>query len=122
MSPRKPLFKLADYISLKVCLIGLFFLLIVGYALYRTSDYLRGPALIVSSPANYATVHDPVVKVSGEAERISHIFLNRGLIYTDEDGNFNEKLLLAPGYNIITLEVKDKFGRHVRRTLELVYN
>lgn len=122
MSPRRPLFKLWDYATPKLVATALFFLVIIGYALFRTSAFLRGPELAVTTPTNYQTVHNPLVIIEGEAERISHLYLNRGQIYTDEHGRFDEKLLLAPGYNIITVEAKDKFGRHVKQTLELVYN
>ena len=39
----------------------------------------------------------------------------------DEKGNFEEKLLLSYGYNIMTIEGWDKFGRETKETIEMVY-
>jgi hypothetical protein len=104
-------------------LIGLaFFFIIVGYASYQMHGIASGPALKIEAPLPATTVHSPLVTVSGQAKRIAHIYLNNSQIFTDEEGNFKEKLLLAPGYNILKLAVTDKFGRYVEKKLEVVYN
>ena len=39
----------------------------------------------------------------------------------DDQGRFAERLLLAPGYNIITAKAVDRFGKEKEYGLELVY-
>ena len=52
---------------------------------------------------------------------VADIVFFKNYIYTDENGNFSETLLLQDGYNIIQFTAKDKFNREVMETLELVY-
>ena len=47
--------------------------------------------------------------------------MNDRQMFTDEEGEFSEKLLLSYGYNIITVKAKDRFGRETKKTLELIY-
>lgn len=92
-----------------------------GYMYLRSLDFLRGPILILGSIQNGSTVGNSLVAVSGSVENIAFLTLNGRQIFTNEEGSFLEKLLLAPGYNIITLEAKDRFGRVKTERLELVY-
>lgn len=96
-------------------------LLLAGYVAYQARDLIRGPKIRVNEPANYAAFAYPVVSIKGEARRITHLRLNDRQIFTDEKGNFEEKLPLAPGYNIIKLDARDRFGRQAMTFLELVY-
>lgn len=98
-----------------------FFLLLVGYGLYQTKNLMLGPSIAIASPINGAAVAMNPVEVKGQAERIAFISLNGEKIFTDEQGNFSQKLLLNRGYNIIKLEAQDKFGRTIQKILNLVY-
>lgn len=105
-----------------IALIGLFGLISL-YAVYRTKDLMAGPALFIDK-ASAATreVNQPLFDLKGEAKRIARLFLNNKQIYTDEDGNFEEKVLLAPGYNLLKLVAQDKFGRGRDYNLEVIYH
>jgi hypothetical protein len=93
---------------------------ILGYGFFRGKDLLLGPVIIVSSPTNGASVTDSYLEVKGKAKRISRLFMNGKKITTDEQGNFTEILLLAPGYNIISLQAEDSFNRKTTKKLELL--
>ena len=84
-------------------------------------DIASGPKLTIKSPTPNTAVSSPLVEVTGQAKRISRIYLNDNQIFTDESGQFKEKLLLAPGYTIIKLKVQDRFGRQVEQRFGLVY-
>ncbi|MEK7650877.1 MAG: hypothetical protein AAB364_03380 [Patescibacteria group bacterium] len=96
--------------------------IVLGYAGYKMKDVFRGPKLTLSSP-NLAALPLPseLVTISGQATRVAHLRLNDGQIFADSEGKFAEKLLLAPGYNIIKLEARDRFGRVRTELLELTY-
>lgn len=97
-------------------------LLVLGYAGYRMKDVFRGPKLTLTSPAlENLPLHEQLVTISGQATRVAHLRLNDGTIFADSEGYFAEKLLLAPGYNIIKLEVRDRFARTLTRFIELTY-
>lgn len=99
-----------------------FFLLLGAYGLYQTRNLILGPKITIAAPLNGAAIALNPVEIEGQAERIAFLSLNGGRIFTDENGNFKQKLLLARGYNIIRLEAQDKFGRTVKKVLQLVYN
>lgn len=107
---------------IKIILILVVVLIILGYIVFSSRVFIEGPQIQVETPLNGAKIEGaPLVKIDGKASNIAYFWLNNRQIYTDEDGNFSESLLLYPGYNIIWLTAQDKFGREVKEKLELVY-
>lgn len=106
---------------LKILIVVIVAGLIVTYTYYKTKDFLHGPVVIITSPVNGATVNDSLVEIVGKAKRIAYISINDRQIFTNEEGNFKEKLLLYPGYNIISIKVSDRFDRNTEKSLEIVY-
>jgi hypothetical protein len=94
---------------------------ILGYGVFQAKNLIAGPDIEIASPANGALLGESLVEIRGTAKHISFFTLNGDKIYTDETGAFKEKILLSYGYNIVTLEAKDRFGRKVTKTLELIY-
>lgn len=94
---------------------------ILAYALFQARTLIHGPTLTVTSPKNGATMSQSFVEIAGTAGNISEIELNGRDITVDENGAFREPLLLGKGYTILTLKARDRFGREVQSTLELIY-
>lgn len=94
---------------------------ILGYGGWRAKSLVEGPDLVIASPLSGTLVAESLVEVRGKATNISFLTLNDGAIFTDEAGEFREKVLLSYGYNVMTLKAKDRFGRSVTKTLELIY-
>ncbi|MCW9054861.1 MAG: hypothetical protein OQJ98_02685 [Candidatus Pacebacteria bacterium] len=84
-------------------------------------NVITGPVVTVDTPQNGATLLNAITNISGSAQNIAKISINNRPITIDEENTFSEKLLLSPGYNIITLYAEDKFGRTTEKTLELIY-
>ncbi|HEY0908305.1 MAG TPA: hypothetical protein VGE35_03070 [Candidatus Paceibacterota bacterium] len=95
--------------------------LVIGYGIFRAMSFIEGPDIGIDSPANGATLAESLVEVKGFARNISFLTLNGEKIFTDESGVFSEQVLLSYGYNIMTLEAKDRFGRTAQKTLQLIY-
>lgn len=110
----------SNWLLMRYAIGGIFVALIFGYALFRSWDLLVGPELIIKSPTNGEVSKNGIIQVTGEAERIASLYLNGRQIFTDEAGAFKETLLLLPGYNIIVVEAKDKFGRQAAERLALI--
>lgn len=106
---------------LKIIGIILSGILIVGYASFQIVRVLNGATLSVREPSAGATFSKPLITVSGEATRAAFISLNDREILTDESGHFAEELLLAEGYNVLTVRMKDRFGALREETREVVY-
>jgi hypothetical protein len=97
-------------------------LLVVGYALFNSRIFIKGPQLMVSSPVDGNTLSERRVDVSGTTLNTSFISVNDRAISIDEQGNFNVPVLLMDGYNLVVIKAHDKFERQVTKTLNLVYN
>lgn len=93
---------------------------VLGYGYYRTKDFLSGPIVEITSPANGQMLANALITIEGVSKNISFLNLNGRKIFTDESGNWREKMLINPGYNIIEVAAKDRFGRDVTKTLEVV--
>jgi hypothetical protein len=81
------------------------------YILYQSWNVIEGPEITLAFPEDGAVLLDPYIEVVGVAENISFISLNDLPISIDERGNFSEMMLLAPGYNILKLYARDRFGK-----------
>lgn len=106
---------------LKAIVICLFLVIIFGYGAYEIWNYATGPEIIISSPANGAAVSESFINIVGQAKNSKIITLDDRPIVVDQAGNFNEKVLLSYGYNILVLKAQDRFGQQTEQELQIVY-
>ncbi len=91
------------------------------YAYGQSREYIRGPRIVINEPKDGAVFSEAPIIISGNTQNVAYITLDGASIFVDSKGDFREKLLLLPGYNILTIEAQDRFGKKVAKTLELVY-
>ncbi len=106
---------------LRILSISCIIFIVIGYALFASHSFISGPEIIISEPISGSTISTSSVMVKGMALRIQDITLNGRPILIDKEGNFNETLLLHPGYNTSLFSAKDKFNRTTEYKLDLVY-
>ncbi len=99
--------------------LGLFFLLLIGYAYFEAQGLLFGPSITVTSQVS--SVYDPFVLIQGHADRISSLLMNGKSIQVTEKGDFSEPYVLARGYNRVILDARDKYGRRSSKTIAIMY-
>ena len=99
--------------------LGVFFLIVIGYAYFEARGILFGPSITVTSQVT--EVHDPFITIKGQADRISSLTMNGKTIAVTENGAFEQPYLLAPGYNRIVLDARDKYGRSRSQAIEIIY-
>jgi len=58
--------------------------------------------------------------VSGQAPKATYITLNGREIFIDKNGNFSESIAVLPGFSVVTLQAKDKFGKTAEKKFEIV--
>jgi hypothetical protein len=88
-------------------------ILLVGlaaYSAFQARAYLQGPRIVIEETKQ----NGELLALSGTAERIAFLTLQGKQIYTNEYGVWQETILLNPGYNIIEVAAKDRFGREVK--------
>lgn len=108
-------------LSSRLTIILILVLIFTLYGLYNAQAFLIGPQITIISPQDGQNVENSYIDISGNAKNISNLYLNGHQIFTNEDGFFKEKLLLAKGYNIIQLEASDKFNRSTKKIKRVVY-
>ncbi len=99
--------------------IGIFFVIVLGYAYFEARGILYGPKINVTS--DIQEVHEPFVSIKGHADRIASLSMNGKPISVTEAGVFDEPYLLAPGLNRIVLDAADKYGRSRQKVIQIVY-
>ena len=102
--------------------ITLFIGFIFFYAYYQSRGIIAGPQISITTPQNGEVFASPLIHINGKVVRAKEITLDGRAIFIDLGKNFNEELLLAPGYNIIELAAKDADGHDTKQTLEVIYS
>ncbi len=117
---------------IKRVLVGLGVAIIVGYSVFVLEGFIRGPRIEITTPRSVhidgsldslryfsnATT-EAAVLVSGRVINASILFINGLEIPQNLEGNFSESLLLAPGYNIMSIVATDRYKRTRELTIEM---
>ena len=106
---------------LKAGIISIIILIVLGYAYFAFHNFVNGPEIIVIEPKSGISTTTSSIKIIGKALRVQNITLNGRPIIIDDKGNFDENIILAPGYNVSLLSAHDKFGRTTEYKIDLVY-
>lgn len=94
---------------------------IMLYALFEARGLILGPILGVNDSFNGESVTDSVVHIEGSTRSVSEIKINGRTIALHENGHFSNAVVLKEGYNEIVLEAKDRFGREINKTLQIMH-
>jgi hypothetical protein len=105
----------------KVSLFSLFFLFIIIYAFFTSKDLLFGVKITNVNINDGVKVAENVLEIKGNARNAVNLTLNGREISIDKQGNFNETIILLPGYNIVNIRAKDKFGNIDEKNYKLSY-
>ncbi len=99
-------------------ILGIVFVL---YCLFQARFLILGPGVWFTSHVDGQIVHEPQLLLTGTARNAAWLTLNDRQIYTDEQGRWSEKLILAEGESIMKALVKDRFGRESSKTIHIIY-
>lgn len=92
----------------------------VAYVLFQARYLILGPGIKVTSHQDGSVATTSVITLSGTARNAAWLTLNNRQIFTDEKGVWREKLILSEGQSIISLRVRDRFGRNAGESLRLL--
>lgn len=98
------------------------FVLLASYSLYQARFLVLGPRVWIENPKDGVVVESSVVTVSGRARNIAWISLNDRQIFTDKKGQWEETLIVSQGLSIMTVRVRDRFGRSKEDSVRLILN
>ncbi|OHA92376.1 MAG: hypothetical protein A3J09_02825 [Candidatus Zambryskibacteria bacterium RIFCSPLOWO2_02_FULL_51_21] len=108
--------------SVRQWIIAALSVLLVLYILFQARFIIFGPQISIESPSDAEVLGSAVIMARGHASNISMITLNDRRIFTDERGAWEEKLLASPGVSIMTVRVRDRFGRENEKSVRVIYN
>ena len=106
----------------KQALLIILFVLLIAYSLYEARFLILGPQIWIDSPKDGEVAREPLVTIQGRAKNIAWISLNDRQIFTDEKGVWSEKLLVSEGVSIMTVSARDRFGREIQKSVQVVLN
>lgn len=98
-----------------------FGIIILLYAIFRLHDLIFGINIKVTGIEDWMVTSDPKIQIDGTARRASLVTLNDNEIFISKDGDFSIPMILLPGVNMISLYVKDKFGKSDTVEYTVVY-
>ena len=104
---------------LQIASLSVFSLFIILYAFFISKDLLFGVKIEDVNIVDGTKVTDNIMKITGNAKNAINLTLNDRPISIDQKGNFNETIILLPGYNIVDIKAKDEFGNSDEKNYKL---
>lgn len=105
----------------QISLVSLLFLIIVVFIIFNTRDLLFGVKIKNINITDNFKTSESVQKITGTAKHAVKLILNGREILIDQQGNFDETIVLLRGYNIINIKAQDKFGHTDEKNYKLIY-
>ncbi|OGI63380.1 hypothetical protein A2914_00045 [Candidatus Nomurabacteria bacterium RIFCSPLOWO2_01_FULL_41_21] len=106
---------------LKITAFSVFFIFIIVYGFFRSRDLIFGVKIRDVNIMDGTKITESVNTITGNVKNAVNLILNGREISIDKEGNFKETIALLPGYNIVSIEAKDKFGKSDEKNYQLIY-
>jgi hypothetical protein len=107
--------------TLQLGSLAIFFLIIIIYAIFGARSIISGVKIKNVNITDGETFKNPITIIKGTAKNAIDLRLDGREISIDQDGNFNETIALLPGYNIINIKARDKFGYSDEKNYQVIY-
>lgn len=93
--------------------------IVIGFFAYSKMAFIWKGVQIEANLERSST--SPLAHINGKAKHATLITLNGREIFIEKDGSFSEPIVLIPGFSVISINTKDKFGNNKEKKFELVY-
>lgn len=100
--------------------IAIMVILFCAYVVFQARFIISGPQIKITDSLSVIQ-NERQITLIGTAENITRITLNGRNIVTDQAGHFSEQIVLENGYNIVSIEAHDRYGRIKVLEREFVY-
>ncbi len=95
-------------------------ILAAGYFFYEARGVLFAPRLEIFEPKDGAVLMSAEIHIAGKTDPNLAVWIAGKTFPSDEKGIFDGDIILAPGYNLIGISVKDRFGGETRKVLRVL--
>jgi hypothetical protein len=103
--------KRMNKLTLKAVLLGMIVVSIFVLVVYNVKDLLFGTPFAVSTANDGMTIGETFVPIEGVAQHARELSINGRPVAIDRNGAFTDGVILSPGYNIIEVVMRDRFGK-----------
>lgn len=107
---------------ISIALSSLFFLVLAIYLYNNFSSFVSEPALIILNPSNDSNINSSTVLVKGKTDAGNNLFINNQAVLVDDDGIFEEELVLREGINTIVVKSVNQFNKEAVKSLSIEAN
>ncbi len=98
-------------------------LFVLGYLAFRLPGLFGRPDISITNlPADQTIVQEAGFTVHGIMNPADELTVNGEAVYPDKSGNFEKNLLLQPGFNNVTFQVKKLLGKTYVITKQIFYS
>jgi len=91
-----------------------------AYFIFAAQQMMSPPQVVVSSPEDGLVTHDKTLVVEGHTEREVGLLINGKPVNIDSEGNFNDRLDLHDGLNVIEVVATKKHGKETKVTRRII--
>ncbi len=105
---------------LKISSLSILFIFIVVYAFFNAKNLILGVKIKNVKIERRTGDEINIIKMTGNAKNAKTLTLNGRNISINQDGNFDETILLLPGYNTLDIKAEDKFGYKDEKNYQLI--
>ncbi len=95
--------------------------------LFELRKVISGPKLVLEcnntiNQCDNIKSDKNIYTLNGKTRNVSTIYIGNRKIYLDTNGYFKEEILLYPGNNLISIKSFDRFGKEVKKDINIYYN
>ncbi|NCU41669.1 MAG: hypothetical protein EOM19_03005 [Candidatus Moranbacteria bacterium] len=94
-------------------------ILVFFYIYNEIFHFVAQPTLLISSPLENMSVHEPFILVEGKTDVSTKVFLNERPILVDELGNFSQRVDIGQGRNVLVFRSVNSFGKEVEKVFSV---
>lgn len=97
--------------TIRVLIILAIVAVLASYLLYLVTNILQPPQLEVFFPENNTVTREQIIKIRGVTETETILTINGQPVNIDELGNFEERINLQPGLNVVEIISQKEHSR-----------
>ena len=107
----------------KIAIIGIIFLFIIIYFVWRLDDLIGVPEIKIISPeVESIIINESIVRLEGKIKnQFDKLTINGDEIFVESDGKFLKDYNLQPGTNEIEIKAKRFLGKEIKVVREIIY-
>lgn len=91
----------------------------IAYGIFEARRLIEGPRITLNSPVDGTAVGGPIITVAGTIQNAAFFSINGKQVLSDDKGNFAEQISPPPGFEIIEVAARDRFGRTVVKDIKV---